>query len=160
MTLKLLAISHPFPREDTASGWSRGFMGEGYKTARTTSAKKTHKGGHCFGKASSLVPGWLWHPTHTLQWPWPLSRPLTLQREEMVPTHLHCSLSPSSIIKSKAVILERGAVLSPRAQFLLAPSFFVEISHNHQLSFGDKSFDKKCALSTKAFILSGKLGIC
>lgn len=161
MTLKLLAISHPFPREDTASGWSRGFMGEGTGLPGLPSAKKTHKGGHCFGKASSLVPGWLWHPTHTLQWPWPLPQPLTLQRGEMVPTHPHCSLSPSSIIKSKAVILGRGAVLSPCTQFLLAPSFLWKSATTiNYLSFGDKSFDKKCALSTKAFILSGKLGIC
>lgn len=159
--LKALGNFSSLPTGRHSQWLEQGLHGGGYRTARTTQCQKTHKGGHCFGKASSLVSGWLWHPTHTLEWPWPLPRPLTLQREEMVPTHLHCSLSPSSIIKSKAVILGRGTVLSPCTQFLLAPSFLWKSATTiNYLSFGDKSFDKKCALSTKAFILSGKLGIC
>lgn len=112
-----------------ASGWSRGFMGEGTGLPGLPSAKMTHKGWHCFGKAPLLITGWLWHPTHTLEWPWPLPWSLILRREEVVPIPPpHCSLSPSSVIKSKAVILGRGPVFSPHTQFLLAPSF-VEISH-------------------------------
>lgn len=154
--LKALGNFSSLPTGRHSQWLEQGLHGGGYKTARAAQCQKDSQ------RLTLLWESFLFGS-------WVAMAPQTYSRVALAialtsytsegrgGTHPpYCSLSPPSILKFKAVILGLSAVLSPRTQFLLAPSFLWKSA----TAFGNKSFDKKCALSTKAFILSGKLGVC